>query len=107
MTTDSTRYRKWKMAAPADNFTDYFDAHPQHTKYIPQYENDVTADPFRHRHPGRITEVEKEIARYRKGCYRWKNNQVRIVFFPDKTNATIYSLDANTPAQIKYKKRSK
>ena len=95
------------MGRAADGFTEYFNAHPEHTKFIPQYEKDVTEDPFRHPHRGRITKVEREIARYPKGCFRWKNFHVRVVYLPDKTTETIYSLDANTPAQIKYKKRSK
>ena len=102
--SNQERNKKWKLAPPAATLSNYFKLNPKHTKYLFEYETDVTKDPYHH--PlGRITKLRNPAHRYPSGSHRWKKSDLRIVYFPDKTDQTISTLDADTAGNIDYKKR--
>ena len=100
------RYHVWKLIPPAKTTLEHFKSNPKHTKYIYDYERDVTSSPFYHPAKGRIVKLQPEIRRYPKGSYRWKKSDLRIVYLPEKKEHIIYTLEANTVGDIGYKKRS-
>jgi len=106
MPEDTTRKNIWILGQPSSYFEKYFRSHLQHTKYIYEFETDVTKDPFYHHKPRKITAIEREIDRYPTGCYRWSKSDLRIIYFPQKSDHTIYPLDAATAGSARYKKRS-
>jgi len=106
MSNNHERYRNWELLEPSSSFEKHFVTHPHHTKYIEEFETDVTTDPFRHRVRKRIASIQPEKRRYPEGSYRWRKSNLRIVYFPDKDDHTIYPLDAATASDIGYKKRS-
>jgi len=105
MSNDAERYREWEILEPSSSFEKHFRSRPDHINYIPEFESDVTTNPFRSPR-GRIVRIQQTKGRYREGVYRWKKSDLRIVYFPEKANHTIYPLDAGTAANIGYKKRS-
>ena len=106
MPEETTRKNIWIIRPPASHFVKHFKSHPQHTEYIPEFETDITKDPYHHLKPGKITKIEREIDRYPIGTYRWKKSDLRIIYFPQKEDHTIYPLDAATASSVRYKKRS-
>jgi hypothetical protein len=106
MPTESERFKKWTLLQPSSSFRKHFETHPDHTKYIPQFEQDVTTNPFRHPVRKRITPIFSEKKRYPEGSHRWRKSGLRIVYLPEKADNTIYPLDADTESNIGYKKRS-
>lgn len=100
------RYHKWKLSPPADTLKKYFQSNPKHTGYVHDYERDVTTNPFYHPAKGRIVKLQPEKRRYPKGTYRWKKSDLRFVYQPVKEEHIIYTLEANTVGNIRYKKRS-
>jgi mRNA-degrading endonuclease RelE of RelBE toxin-antitoxin system len=106
MSNNHERYRQWALLPPSSSFEKHFKTHPHHTEYIKEFETDVTTDPFRHSVRKRIAPIPLEIKRYPKGSHRWRKSNLRIVYYPDKDDHTIYPLDAGTAGNIGYKKRS-
>jgi hypothetical protein len=100
------RENVWKMGPPASYFEKHFETHPEHTRYLPEFKSDVTANPFHHPKPGKISRIEREVTRYPEDCYRWSKSDLRVVYHPSKIDLTIYPLDADTAGNVRYKKRS-
>lgn len=100
------RYKRWIVGPPASSFEKHFYTHRHHTKYISEFETDVTTNPFRHQTRGKIVPIQQERSRYPKGSYRWRKSDLRVVYFPKKDDHTVYPLDAGTAGSIPYKKRS-
>ena len=100
------RYHKWKLSPPAKTLKEYFKSNPKHTRYISDYEMDVTTSPFYHPAKRRIVKLQPEKKRYPTGSYRWAKSDLRIVYLPEKKSHIIYTLEANTVGDIGYKKRS-
>lgn len=106
MTSDTkTRKRKWRLRPPSSKFEKHFEKHREHTKYISEYETNVTDNPFYHPAKNRITKIRKPKPHYPKGSHRWKKSDLRIIYLPDKEDHTIYTLDAGTASSIPYKKK--
>jgi hypothetical protein len=101
----SGRIKKWRLLQPSSSFEKHFKSHPHHTRYIPEFESDVTTNPFYHQKRRKITKIEREIARYPRNSYRWNKSDLRIVYYPHKTDRTIFPLDASTASGARYKKR--
>lgn len=99
------RYPKWTMEAPASSYTKFFQAQTTYSHYIPEFEADVTSNPFTHRVRDRITKLQRVGRRFPEGCYRWSKSVVRIVYLPDREKHTVLPLYANTAGNVKYKKR--
>jgi len=99
------RKNVWTLLAPSSSFEAHFKSHPEHTKYIIEFQSDVTVDPFHHPTPKKIRLIQREVDSYPNGCYRWRKSSLRIVYLPEKEDHTIYPLDASTASSAKYKKR--
>lgn len=76
---------------------------PELVKKWPHFEKDVTADPFYHPKPGRITKL-KGRASY---SWRYSFDALRVVYYPEKKGRTIFPLSAESATGVFYKKRSK
>lgn len=106
MSDTKKRYEKWEISADlTSDFEKHFERHPEHTKLIPEFETDVTTNPFRHPVAERIRKIQSEGGRYPDDCYRWRKQRLRIVYFPEAETNTVYPLDADLDKDIKYKKR--
>lgn len=103
MAENNTAYsQNWKIAEPTHSVDKWFRRHPDHAKYIPEFEADVTKNPYRNPGKKKITQVQSE-ENYPKGCYRWRKSDLRIVYLPKKSNHTVYPLDAHSAGGIAYK----
>ena len=69
-----------------------------------KYEADVTADPFFHPKPRRISKIAGTS--FPEGSYRYRDDPLRVVYFPNRTSKTVVTLSAGSATDIKYKKRS-
>ncbi|MBE3086866.1 MAG: hypothetical protein IMZ64_11695 [Bacteroidetes bacterium] len=105
MSEDRTRYPKWEMGETNTDFEDHFNKHPEHKKFIHEFATDVTTNPFRHPKRKKIVKIQREIASYPDGCYRWSKSNLRVVYFPNTDDHTINPLDADIAPDIRYKKR--
>jgi len=65
----------------------------------------VINDPFYHPKPKRIKKLKTTT--YPKGSYRYKDEPLRVVYYPEKSTKTVYPLAVGTSTNIPYKKRSK
>lgn len=92
------------MGEVRNRFIKHFEKYPHHTKYIPEFESDVTTNPYWNQTRRRIDKIEKEVDRYPPGCFRWSKSDLRIVYLPDEPTHTIVPLDASTAADVAYKK---
>jgi len=77
---------------------------PLASKKWPKYESAVTSDPFYHPKPKRIEKLSGTS--YPEGTYRFRDDPLRVVYYPDKTTNTVFTLGAGTSTDIKYKRRS-
>ncbi|MCK4905428.1 hypothetical protein KAS42_04215 [bacterium] len=105
MPTKQKRENIWGVTSPSSSFLKYFESHPEDTKYILEFETDVSRNPFSHPTPKKIRRIKKEKGRYPKGTHRWKKKALRIVYFPEKETHTVYPLDAANAGNAGYKKR--
>lgn len=69
------------------------------------YVRDVSANPFH-------SPVRKRIAKlsdtsYPEGTYRYRKDPLRVVYFPERSTQTVYTLEAATADDASYKIRSK
>ena len=98
----------WHIEPPKTPFVKFFKTHPTYTKWIPQFQEDVTTDPRRHPSPDRIRPIQRDDI-YEPDTYRWRKSDLRIVYLvtePPKTKRhSIWPLDAGTSSGIRYKKR--
>jgi len=106
MSASPKRENIWKLLPPSSSFEKYFRVHPEDTKYIPEFQTDVTRNPFRHPVRKRITRIEKERGRYPEGAHRWRRSDLRIVYLPKKENHTVYPMEAAKATNVGYKRRS-
>jgi len=105
MPNNYKRYKKWTLLPPSSSFEKHFKIYHHHTKYIIEFETDVTRDPFYHP-SGRISIIQSQKGRYLRGSYRWKKSDLRICYYPNKDDHTIYPFEASTASNVGYKKRS-
>jgi mRNA-degrading endonuclease RelE of RelBE toxin-antitoxin system len=68
------------------------------------FERDVTANPYRHPKHKRIARLKD--SRFPKGTYRYRNEPIRVVYFPEGKKKIVYPLAVGTATDIPYKKRS-
>lgn len=107
MSSTQERYKIWVVSTTLHpRYLKHFEKHPEHKKHIEEFETDVTTDPFYHSGKKRIVKLQSEKRRYPKGSYRWRKSNLRIAYFPDKENRTVYPLDAYTAGRAIYKRRS-
>ena len=100
---DSTGKQNWKLANPKRDFEKFFKNHPTYVKYIPEFETDVTTNPFSHPVSKRIIKLQHDD-NYPKDSYRWKKSDMRIVYNILEEQKIVLPLDANTAGNIKYRK---
>lgn len=79
---------------------------PLAAKKWPKFEIAVTESPFYHPKPKRIKKIEEGTS-FPKGTYRYRDDPLRVVYYPDKEKRIIYPLAAGTATDIPYKKKSK
>lgn len=65
----------------------------------------VVKDPFYHPKAKRIEKLK--TSSYPDGTYRYKDEPLRVVYYPEKSTKTVYPLATGTATSITYKKRSK
>ncbi len=75
-------------------------------KKWPKFENAVTKNPFYHPKPKRIKKMEAGTS-FPPGTYRYKDEPLRVVYYPNKEDRVVYPLAAGTATNISYKKKSK
>jgi mRNA-degrading endonuclease RelE of RelBE toxin-antitoxin system len=78
---------------------------PQAQKKWPKYEATVSENPFHHPKHKRIEKLKGTA--FPPGSYRYSDNPLRVVYYPNKETETVYTLSAGTATDIAYKKRSK
>lgn len=69
------------------------------------FKRDVTINPYRHRKRKRIAELKDTS--FPKGTYRYRNDPIRVIYYPEKATKIIYPLEVATVTSVSYKKRSK
>jgi len=96
----------WKVEYPTSGgFVKFFKKSKNKQKGLDEFESDVIANPRRHPNPEKIAEIKREDL-YPPHTYRWsKKNLLRIVYTIDDKMMTIYPIDADSPAHIRYKRR--
>ncbi len=67
------------------------------------FERDVTRNPYYHPKRGRIEKLKDTSF---KGSFRYRNEPIRVVYYPEGKTKTVFPLDVGTPTDIKYKKKS-
>ena len=75
-------------------------------KKWPKVEDAVAENPFFHPKPKRIRKL-KEGTSFPHGTYRFRDDPLRVVYYPEKKKRIVYPLDASTATDIAYKKKSK
>ncbi|MBW2708093.1 MAG: hypothetical protein JRD04_02220 [Deltaproteobacteria bacterium] len=80
-------------------------AHHRALKKWPKFEADVAGNPFFHPKHRRIAKLD--LPSFPKGSYRYRDDPLRVVYYPNKKDRTVYPLAADTTTNIAYKKRSK
>ncbi len=70
-----------------------------------KYEAAVTQDPFFHPKHRRIKKLK--IPSYPEGTWRYRDDPLRAVYWPDKKAQTVYTLEAGTVSTAGYKKKSR
>jgi len=73
------------------------------TKRWKYFERDVTSNPYHHIKKGRIEKLKDTSF---KGSYRYRNEPIRVVYYPEGKTKTVFPLDVGTSTDIKYKKKS-
>jgi len=79
---------------------------PLAAKKWPKFEGSVAENPFYHPKPRRIVKLEKGTS-FPPGTYRYRDDPLRVVYYPNKETHTVYPLAAGTATDIPYKKKSK
>ncbi|MBL6995966.1 hypothetical protein [Desulfobacula sp.] len=79
---------------------------PLAEKKWPKFEMSVADNPFYHPKHRRIVKLEKGTG-FPPGTYRYSDNPLRVVYYPNKETHTVYPLAAGTATNIPYKKKSK
>jgi mRNA-degrading endonuclease RelE of RelBE toxin-antitoxin system len=101
---DETR---WKIGYQDDDhekeIKDKANSTAELAKRWKDFERDVTINPYYHHKKGRIEKL-KDTAY--KGNYRYRNEPIRVVYYPEGATKTVYPLNVGSSTDIKYKKRS-
>jgi len=79
--------------------------HQDALKKWPKFEADVSDNPFYHPKPLRIEKLRGTA--FPIGSFRYRDDPLRVVYYPNRKDHIVYPLDANTTTNISYKKRSK
>lgn len=79
---------------------------PLASKKWPKFEIAVTENPFYHPKPKRIKKLA-EGKSFPQGTYRYRDDPLRVVYYPNKKDHIVYPLVAGTATDIPYKKKSK
>ena len=69
------------------------------------FERDVTENPYHHPKHRRIKKLSGEKD-YPVGSYRYRNDPIRVVYFPHGESRTVFPLEAATVTTVGYKRRS-
>jgi len=96
---------EWKLdaesaASAKGDLTD-----PLAIKKWPKYETSVTQNPFFHIKPKRVKKLASGSS-FPEGSYRFRDDPLRVVYYPDKPSRTVITLSAGTASDVSYKKRS-
>lgn len=83
-----------------------YKADTQLEKRWKNFEIDVTHDPYYHPKHKRIVKL-KDTKSFPDGTYRYRNDPIRVVYYPEGTNKIIYPLEVATVTTVSYKKRSR
>jgi len=79
---------------------------PLASKKWPKFETAIAENPFYHPKYRRIKKLEEGTS-FPPGTYRFKDEPLRVVYYPNKEQRVVYPLAAGTATDISYKKRSK
>jgi mRNA-degrading endonuclease RelE of RelBE toxin-antitoxin system len=69
-----------------------------------RFVEDVTQNPYFHPKHQRIVKLKDST--YPKGSRRYRNDPIRVVYYPEGKTKKVYPLDVGTATDIRYKKRS-
>jgi len=70
------------------------------------FKADVTKDPYYNPKPKRIVKLKGKTT-FPGELYRYKREPLRVIYYPDGSTKTVYTIEAATTTQISYKKRTK
>lgn len=96
----------WKIDEKSSAATKADLVDPLAAKKWPSFEANVADNPFFHPKAKRIKKLEKGTS-FPDGTYRYRNDPLRVVYYPDKDDRTVYPLAAGSASNIAYKKKSK
>ncbi len=82
-----------------------YSSDPRLKKRWGDFERDVTNNPFRHPKPRRIVKLKDESL-YGKGTYRYRNEPIRVVYYPEKKEKIVYPIEVASAENISYKRKS-
>ena len=68
------------------------------------FETDVTQNPYYHTKVNRIVKI-RDTKSFPKGTYRYRNDPIRVVYYPEKMDKIVYPLEVATATTVSYKKR--
>lgn len=71
-----------------------------------KFEDAVTANPFFHPKHRRIKKLQKGTS-FPPGAHRFRDDPLRVVYYPEKEKRTVFPLAAGSSTDIAYKKKSK
>lgn len=66
---------------------------------------DVTDNPYHHAKPKRIVKLKDST--FPKGTWRYRNDPIRVVYYPEGKDKTVLPLEVGSATDISYKKKSK
>lgn len=69
-----------------------------------KFQTAVATNPFFHPKHKRI--VKFKTTTYPPETYRYKDEPLRVVYYPDKKSKIVYPLEAGTSTKMSYKRRS-
>lgn len=99
---------RFTLGHPRARFSKHFEKYQHHQKHLEPFEHDVTTNPFFCKEdPDRIQKLrwsgKVSDAGYPRGSYRWKQEQLRIVYSINKSERVVTPLDADTAGEIGYR----
>jgi len=75
------------------------------TKRWGDFVRDVTGNPHYHPKQRRIAKLKDKKA-FPPGTWRYRNEPIRVVYFPKSSTKEIFPLEVSTADKVSYKKRS-
>jgi len=70
------------------------------------FERDVTINPYYHSKYRRIVKLKGPTS-FPPGTYRYRNDPLRVIYYPEPKDAIIYPLEAAKVTDVSYKKKTK